>query len=78
MNYGGIYLDNDIYVINSLNKYRKYEITIEMDNDNIGLQVLIGHRNARLLKAIFDGYRLETGICLLNSLQIPLILFLKR
>ena len=26
--YGGMYLDNDIYVINSLNKYRRFEFVL--------------------------------------------------
>ncbi len=59
MNYGGIYLDNDVYVINSLNKYLKYEMTVSsrLVGDNFGNMVLIGHRNARFLKAYYDSYR---------------------
>jgi hypothetical protein len=59
MNYGGFYFDNDVYVIQSLQKYRKYEMTLEWEipNVSIGSQVLIAHRNARLLKAHFDSYR---------------------
>jgi hypothetical protein len=59
MNWGGIFLDNDVYVVNSLNKYRKYEMTVSWDdpNQSVGVQVLIAHRNARLLKAHFDQYR---------------------
>ena len=52
MNYGGIYFDNDVYVVNSLHKYRKYEMVVSWSdkNDALGVQVLIAHRNARLLK----------------------------
>ena len=59
MNYGGFYFDNDVYVIQSLQKYRKYEMTLgwEIPNVSTGSQVLIAHRNARLLKAHFDSYR---------------------
>jgi hypothetical protein len=59
MNYGGIYLDNDVYVIKSLAKYFKYEMTVswDSDKDGIGIQVIIAHRNARLLKAHYDSYR---------------------
>ena len=57
MNYGGIYVDNDIYVVNSLNQYRKLEITVSWDGECIGNQVMIANRNARLLKAHFDAYR---------------------
>ncbi len=34
MNFGGIYLDNDMLVINSLNKYRNFEITVSWDRYN--------------------------------------------
>lgn len=59
MNFGGIYLDNDVYVVNSLDKYRIYEMTVSWDGDNeaIGNQVLIANRNARFLRAYFDSYR---------------------
>lgn len=59
MSYGGIYFDNDVYVVNSLDKYRKYEITVSWDGDDhgVGVQVLIANRNARLLKAHYDHYR---------------------
>jgi mannosyltransferase OCH1-like enzyme len=52
MNYGGFYFDNDVYVIQSLQKYRKYEMTLEWNHksEGIGSQILIAHRNARLLK----------------------------
>lgn len=59
MNFGGIYLDNDVYLVNSLDKYRIYEMTVSWDGDNeaIGNQVLIANRNARFLRAYFDSYR---------------------
>ena len=59
MNYGGIFLDNDVYVVNSLDQYRKFEMTVSWDDQEpaIGVQVMIANRNARLLKAHFDVYR---------------------
>ena len=59
MSYGGIYLDNDVLVINSLNKYRKFEIVSswDSDKDGVGSQVLIANRNARFLRATFDLFR---------------------
>jgi mannosyltransferase OCH1-like enzyme len=59
MNYGGIYLDNDVYVVNPLNKYLKYEMAVswDSDDDGIGNQVIIAHKNARFLKTHFDSYR---------------------
>jgi len=59
MSFGGIYLDNDMILVNSLDKYRHFEMTVswDSDKDGIGNQILIANRNARLLKSMFDGYR---------------------
>ena len=60
MQYGGIYLDNDVYVVSSLDKYRRFEMTVGFENMNewvMGSQVLLAHKNARFLKAWFDTYR---------------------
>ena len=59
MSFGGIYLDNDVYLVNSLDKYRKFEMVIGWEKvDNVtGSQVLIANRNARFLKAWYDTYR---------------------
>jgi hypothetical protein len=63
MHYGGIFLDNDVYVVNSLKKYLNYEMVVSWDRPfeerGIGSQVLIAHRDARLLKAHFDQFRLD-------------------
>jgi mannosyltransferase OCH1-like enzyme len=59
MHYGGIYMDNDMILVNSLDKYRKFEIAVSWDSDvdGIGNQIFVSNRNARLLKAMYDGYR---------------------
>jgi hypothetical protein len=58
MHYGGIYLDNDVYVIKSLNEFRKFEMVLSIEKKSIiGNQVLIAHKNARYLKAVYDSYR---------------------
>ena len=60
MQYGGIYLDNDVYVVSSLDKYCKFEMTVGLENADewiMGSQVLLAQKNARLLKAWFDTYR---------------------
>lgn len=63
MHHGGIYLDTDVFVVNSLDKYRVYEMTVSYEEDTpnaaLGTQVMIAHRNARLLKAHFDAYRTD-------------------
>ena len=60
MQYGGIYVDNDIFVVNSLDKFRRYEMTVGFENMTehvMGNQVLIAHRNARFLRICYDTYR---------------------
>lgn len=59
MNFGGIYLDNDVILINKLDKYRHFEMCVswDSDKDGIGNQILIANKHARLLRAMFDGYR---------------------
>jgi len=59
MHFGGIYFDNDMILVNSLDKYRKFEIAVswDSDDDGIGNQIFVANRNARLLKAMYDGYR---------------------
>jgi hypothetical protein len=52
MDYGGIFLDNDFYVVQNLNKFRKFEMALGMEEDKpcIGTQVLIANKNARFLR----------------------------
>lgn len=58
MKYGGIYLDNDVYVIRSLDVYRQFEMVLGWaQNDTMGTQVLIGHRNCRFLPLWLETYR---------------------
>jgi len=58
LEFGGIYLDRDVYVVKSLNKFRKYETTLNWDeNPYLGNQILIGHKNSRFLKLYLESYR---------------------
>ena len=58
MEYGGIFLDNDIYVVQNLNKFRKFELALAWDSDLcLGTQVLIANKNARFLRLWLDSYR---------------------
>ena len=69
MNYGGIYLDNDVYVVNSLEKYRQYEMVVSWDknektneDEGIGNMIFIAHKNSRFLRALSDSYRYDYHI----------------
>lgn len=62
MHYGGIYLDSNVYVVNSLENYRRFEMVVSLEitpneRDRISTQVIIAHKNARFLKAWYDSYR---------------------
>lgn len=58
MQYGGIFLDNDVYVISNLNRYRRFEMTLNWDdNQFLGTQVLLAHKDARFLKLWLESYR---------------------
>ncbi len=58
MQYGGIYLDNDCFVIRSLDKYRKFECVLNWDEDQfLGNQILIAHKNSRFLPLYLESYK---------------------
>ena len=58
MEYGGIFVDNDSYIVKSLDVFRKYEMTIGVtDGDFLGTQVLIAHKEARFLKLWLESYK---------------------
>ncbi|XP_046640742.1 uncharacterized protein LOC124326129 [Daphnia pulicaria] len=58
MQYGGIYLDNDCFVIHSLDKYRKFECVVNWDEDQfLGNQVFIAHKNSRFLALYLESYK---------------------
>jgi hypothetical protein len=58
MEHGGIFLDNDIYVVQNLNRFRKFEMSIGWDDrDCIGTQVLVANRSARFLRLWLESYR---------------------
>ncbi|KDR23404.1 uncharacterized protein LOC110838366 isoform X1 [Zootermopsis nevadensis] len=58
MDYGGIFLDNDSYLVRSLDCFRKYEMALGLDeNGYIGTQVLVAHKEARFLRLWLETYR---------------------
>ena len=63
MHYGGIYMDTDVFVVNSLDKYRHYEMVVSWDKDGkgedegIGNMIFFAHKSARFLRAYYDSFR---------------------
>ena len=80
MKYGGIFLDNDVFVVKSLNHFRKFEFTIGWPHGEfLGTQVLIGHNNARFLKLWHDSYEnYRPTSWYYNAGQLPTEKFLIR
>ncbi|CAN8005904.1 unnamed protein product [Ixodes hexagonus] len=59
MEYGGIYLDSDSYLVKSLDPYRKFEMAIGWTpGEYVGSQVLVAHKNARYLRLWYESYQL--------------------
>lgn len=58
--YGGIFLDNDVLVLKSLDKYRKYEFTLGWpDGEHISTKILISSRTAKFLNVIHKMFSLD-------------------
>ena len=61
MQYGGIILDEDVFVVKSLNSFRHFELSLGWPvGQNLGSQVLVGHKQARLLPlwlSLYQEYR---------------------
>jgi hypothetical protein len=58
MKYGGIFLDNDAYLVRTVDCFRKYEMALGRDeNGYIGTQILLAHREARFLRLWLETYK---------------------
>lgn len=78
MEYGGIYLDGDSYIVKSLDPYRRHEMSIGWPPDaNVGNQVLVAHKDARYLKLCYESYRAyRPDLWYWNAGQLPTKKFL--
>ena len=57
LEFGGIYLDRDVYVVQSLDVFRKYEMTLNWGlNQLLENSILIAAQNARFLKLWLGSY----------------------
>lgn len=77
--YGGIFLDNDVYVAQPLHRYRYFEMSLGWPpGQYLGTQVLVAHRNARFLKLWYGSYYDYDGSqWYYNAGQLPTIRFLR-
>ena len=62
MKFGGIYLDRDVIIIQSLDNFRRYEMTLDFEKPHIlGNQVQIAHKRARFLRLYLRTYQKYDG-----------------
>ncbi|KAJ9582764.1 hypothetical protein L9F63_022890, partial [Diploptera punctata] len=80
MEYGGIFLDNDSYIVKSLDPFRRYEMTIGVTNgEYLGTQVLIAHKDARFLKLWLESYRdYQAHSFYFNAGEKPMVEIIRR
>lgn len=58
MEHGGIFLDNDSFLVRNLNEFRKYEMTIGwQEGMYLANQGIVANKNARFLKKWLNSYR---------------------
>ncbi|XP_075229804.1 uncharacterized protein LOC142329264 [Lycorma delicatula] len=58
LKYGGIFLDNDSFMVKSLDPFRRFEMALGWDDGEfLGTQVLVAHRRARFLRLWLDSYK---------------------
>ncbi|PSN54199.1 hypothetical protein C0J52_03531 [Blattella germanica] len=58
MKYGGIFLDNDSFLVKSLDRFRKFEMSLGWpEGQYLGTQVLVAHKDARFLRLWLETYK---------------------
>uniref|UniRef100_A0A0K8S422 Alpha-1,4-N-acetylglucosaminyltransferase n=1 Tax=Lygus hesperus TaxID=30085 RepID=A0A0K8S422_LYGHE len=80
MKYGGIYCDNDLYIVSSLNRFRYFEMTLGWEEGGgISDQVIIARKEARFLKVWLESYiDYRSGSWFYNGGDLPTMLLKKR
>jgi len=65
MEYGGIYLDEDLILFESINHLRCFEAVIVLNdkkNKKYNSKLIMGHRNSRIFKSFYDSFRTNESI----------------
>nr|XP_006816115.1 PREDICTED: uncharacterized protein LOC102801973 [Saccoglossus kowalevskii] len=77
---GGVYLDTDVVVVNSLETLRHYEFVIGQPASYIlNNGMMVATKNSRFLRLFYESYQNYNGICFTcNSGIQPLRLAIKR
>ncbi len=78
---GGIYLDNDVYVVKSLDPLRKFEMTLDFEKEKgfMGSQIQIAHKRARFLRLFLQTYqKYDPNKWYWNAGEYPTEIIIKR
>ena len=58
MFYGGVFIDENVYLVEPLDDYRRFEMVIfQFNSTSMRTDLMIASRNARFIRACFDSYR---------------------
>ncbi|XP_065283790.1 uncharacterized protein [Dermacentor albipictus] len=73
MRYGGIYLDADVFVVQSLRRFLRYEATVGcVEDGTFGNMIMIAHNNSRVMRLFMDTYReFNASLWDYNSADVP-------
>ncbi|XP_075560021.1 uncharacterized protein LOC142591603 [Dermacentor variabilis] len=73
LRYGGIYLDSDVFVVQSLQRFLRYEATVAwFDGGFFGNMIMIAHKNSRLIRLFMDTYHeFNASQWDYNSAEVP-------
>uniref|UniRef100_A0A8D8Q707 Uncharacterized protein n=1 Tax=Cacopsylla melanoneura TaxID=428564 RepID=A0A8D8Q707_9HEMI len=72
-NYGGIYFDGDVFVVQSMHAYRRFEFGLEWNYDMfLGTQIEFGHKDARIIPLWLDTYKqYNASLWYYNAGELP-------
>jgi len=56
MDWGGTYLDTGMYIVKSLNTFFKYEMTLDLEDNETSNKIVISHPKARYLRLLYNSY----------------------
>ncbi|XP_075526410.1 uncharacterized protein LOC142558138 [Dermacentor variabilis] len=73
MRYGGYYFDRDVFVIQSLRRFLRYEATISFEpGDAMANMMMFFHKNSRFLRLYLETYRqFDDSRWYYNAGQLP-------
>ncbi|KAH7939335.1 hypothetical protein HPB52_011166 [Rhipicephalus sanguineus] len=75
LRYGGIYVDHDVFVVQSLRRYLRYESTISCPPGGVfGNMLMMFHKNSRFLRLYYNSYNaFNDSIWYYNAGDLPTV-----